>query len=92
MPPHPQGLVFKRAAQGPQTHVLIVGVARYPNLKGGGANSDRASPIGQLTAPAISARQIADWFIQDYYHPGAPLGSVALGGGPTRRRAPSRSG
>jgi hypothetical protein len=58
--------------------VLIVGVARYPNFRGGGANADLLSPIGQLTAPAISARQLADWFIAEHHFPAAPLGSVAL--------------
>jgi hypothetical protein len=85
--PHPQGLVFERHALGPQTHVLVVGVASYPRLKGGGAKADQGSPIGQLIAPAVSARQIAHWFIKDYHHPNAPLGSVALLLSEVNRRA-----
>jgi hypothetical protein len=76
--PAADGLVFVRPGPGPQTHVLIVGVACYPNFRDGGANADLLSPIGQLTAPAISARWLADWFITEHAFPAAPLGSVAL--------------
>ena len=76
--PAADGLVFVRPGPGSQTHVLIVGVARYPNFRGGGANADLLSPIGQLTSPAVSARRLTDWFIAEHRFPAAPLGSVAL--------------
>lgn len=62
----------------PRTHVLIIGVGHYPNLKGGGINCDAASRFGQLKSPPKSARRLAEWFISEYNYPPAPIGSVAL--------------
>lgn len=61
----------------PGTHVLIVGVGKYTHGKGAGA-----SPVGgdlrQLTSPPISARAIADWFIESFKNRKKPLVSVSL--------------
>lgn len=59
------------------THVLIIGVGSYAFGKGPGA-----SPLGgdliQLSSPPISARAMADWFIDSFENPSKPLASVSL--------------
>jgi hypothetical protein len=69
MPPGPvsaeaDGVVHARGGNVPQTHVLIVGVGRYPFLHGGGAEADELAPLGQLTSPTVSARVLAEWFLR----------------------------
>ena len=71
-------LVFEADRDGPQTHVLIVGVGHYPFFRDGGDDADNAAPLGQLTSSTISARILAHWFINEYRYPPAPLGSVGL--------------
>lgn len=73
-------LVFLDDAIGPGdagTHVLIVGVGKYTFGKGPGA-----SPVGgdliQLSSPPISARAMADWFIDSFNNPAKPLASLSL--------------
>ncbi len=73
-------LVFLNDAIGPGdtgTHVLIIGVGKYTFGKGPGA-----SPVGgdliQLSSPPISARAMADWFINSFEQPAKPLASVSL--------------
>lgn len=75
-----QSLVFLDGAHPtdhPGTHVLILGVGKYQHGKGLGA-----SPVGgdlrQLTSPPISARAIADWFIESFRNQEKPLVSLSL--------------
>lgn len=70
--------MFESADPGPQTHVLIVGVGHYPNFRNGGAGSNAAAPLGQLSSSAVSARIMANWFLTKYAYPSAPLGSLAI--------------
>jgi hypothetical protein len=74
----PDGVVYRAADDGPRTHVLIVGVGRYPFLRGGGPRADASTPIGQIESCPRSARALAQWFIESYDYPQAPLGTVAL--------------
>lgn len=78
MPTGGNALVFKADEDGPQTHVLIVGVGHYPFFRNGGDDADDAAPLGQLISSTISARILANWFLNEYRYPPAPLGSVGL--------------
>jgi hypothetical protein len=70
--------VFNSNQDGPQTHVLIVGVGHYPFFRDGGDEGNAGAPLGQLTSSTVSARILADWFLNHYRYPPAPLGSIAL--------------
>lgn len=87
-------LVFQSpdASDGPRTHVLVIGVGRYPHLKdGSGPVLQRHFGLGQLTSPPHSAVAIADWFLgAPYRNPAAPLGSLELLVSPTFTRDPAR--
>src|SRR5208283_2569888 len=72
------GVVHAQAAEGPQTHVLIIGVGRYPYFRDGGAEANPLAPLGQLKSSTVSARLLAKWFIDEYHYPPAPVGSLAL--------------
>lgn len=76
-PDHPDrnfGLVYREDAltARPATHVLVIGVAAY--------QSKKLSTV--LATATISARAVADWFLDDteagFSNPGCELGSVAL--------------
>lgn len=60
-----------------RTHVLLVGVGHYPNFANGKRDGSPA-PLKDLVSPSVSIRAIADWFLDEYNYPPAPLGSVAL--------------
>jgi hypothetical protein len=62
----------------PGTHVLIIGVGRYPHLIGGETPCQNPDGMGQLSSPPISARELAAWFVAGYNDPGKELASVAL--------------
>jgi hypothetical protein len=65
--------------EGPGTHVLIVGISYYPFLNGGSdPRPDIAQGMGQLDAPAPSARALATWFLDEFDNPHKPLASLAL--------------
>lgn len=73
-------LVYVNGAQGvntPGTHVFIVGVGRYAYGK-----KEGESPVGgdlqQLTSPPISARAMADWFLNTFQSPAKSLASLSL--------------
>jgi hypothetical protein len=65
---------------GPQAHVLIIAVGRYPYLSGGSEPMTPGLPLlGQLNSPPVSARTMADWFTGGtYLNPNVPLGSVEM--------------
>ncbi|MBY5841305.1 caspase family protein [Rhizobium leguminosarum] len=75
--PRSSSLVYERSRHGPATHVFIVGVGEYEFGRGRG-ESEVAENLDQLTSPPISARAVADWFIEHFDNPDAPLGSVSL--------------
>ncbi len=64
----------------PLTHVLIVGVSRYTFFEGGAREGDAREDwgMGQLTAAALSACRVAEWFLKRYRNPDAPLGSLRI--------------
>ncbi len=63
----------------PRLHALIIGVARYPHLVGGGgAAALDALELGQVTIPAQTAPAIVDWLVNKYHNPACPLGSIEL--------------
>ncbi len=72
--------VFKQAVNGPATHVLVIGVGAYAHLIGGTGPllKDEHGSLGQLSSPPISARKIADWFVDHHRHPDKPLASLRL--------------
>lgn len=75
----PNALIEDRQLQGPQTHVLVVGVGDYPHFGDGGQPTSAADfGMKQLTSPVYSANEIAAWFVAHYDHPIAPLGTVRL--------------
>lgn len=65
---------------GPRTHVLIVGVSRYTFFAGGTREDDAAHDweMDQLSAAALSASRVAEWFLTRYRNPDAPLGSLRI--------------
>lgn len=68
-----------RSGTGPVTHAIIIGVSDYPHLQGGsGALAERTFGLGQLTSPAVSARELATWFIKSFTCLDRPLSSVWL--------------
>jgi hypothetical protein len=64
-------------AASPGTHVLIVGVGKYAFGKGGSA-STVAGDLRQLSSPPVTARALADWFIETFRNSKKPLASVSL--------------
>jgi len=57
----------------------VIGVGEYPHLGGGkGKLTPAHDGMGQLTAPPLSAREVATWLIANLYDPDKPLASVAL--------------
>ena len=81
-------LLYEVAASGsPGTHVLAIGVGRYPHLLGGDAGKLADKPLGlkQLASPPVSIVAVLDWFFAPLLAPGAigfvnpdaPLSSVA---------------
>lgn len=64
------------------THVLLIGVGRYPHLRGGTPPAF-AMPMsmGQLGSPPESARQMAEWFmdsVNGFHNPERPLRSLEI--------------
>ena len=77
---HDPALVYLNAARDPALpakHVLIIGVGHYLFGRGPGGTLV-AGDLRQLTSPPISARAMADWFIESFRNRDKPLGSVAL--------------
>ncbi|MBJ7410395.1 MAG: hypothetical protein JHD15_08530 [Phenylobacterium sp.] len=72
-------LVHEVAGPGRRTHVLLIGIGAYDHL-GGGTGPPATYPLGlgQLTSPPVSARALADWFVQSFECEDRPLGSVRL--------------
>jgi hypothetical protein len=72
---------IEAAPEATATHVLIIGVGAYPDLK-----RTSYSAIEPLGSPPLSATAIADWFLgavrdtpgRGFHNPAAPLGSVEM--------------
>lgn len=65
--------------EGPGTHVLIIGVSYYTYLLDGDhPRPDLAEGMGNLDAPAPSARALASWFLSEFDNSAKPLASLAL--------------
>ena len=66
------------------THVLVIGIGTYPHLIGGDTPCANPDGMGQLTSPPVSARAVAEWFIEEFRDPRAgpgdagSVGTVAL--------------
>ena len=69
--------VFDNQLSGPGTHVLAIGIGVYDHLIGGSKTRlDNPYGLGQLDSPPISAKKVAEWFLNDMNNPDAPLSSV----------------
>lgn len=78
-------LVFENPANAAGTHVLLIGMGDYPWLVGGSDyvaadHAEAAMGMGQLFAPPVSMRRLADWFLDPhgFANPARPLASLAL--------------
>ncbi|MEG3148194.1 caspase family protein [Sphingomonas sp. RT2P30] len=76
-------LIFLDRTDRPGTHVLLVGIGDYPWLEEGSKyvaeeHEEGALGMGQLAAPPISMRNLADWFLDSFQNPERPLASVSL--------------
>lgn len=66
-------------AEGPGTHVFIVGIGTYPHLKGGtGQPTPQPMGMGQLTSPPLSALKVLEWVDRELNNPHAPLKSIEV--------------
>lgn len=78
-------LIFSDPVDRAGTHVLLIGVGDYPWLEDGdkcktAEQRTRAMGMGQLGAPPLSIRALADWFLDPggFANPDKPLASVAV--------------
>jgi hypothetical protein len=73
-------LVFVSGEDGPGTHVLLVGIGHYDRLIDGTVEDlDVAQGMGQLDAPPLSVKALADWFLDgNFDNAEKPLASVAM--------------
>lgn len=61
------------------THVLVIGVGRYPHLlEGKSPPFAHHGGMGQLTSPPNSALELANWFATNHQHPEKPLRTLQL--------------
>ena len=70
----------------PGTHVLAIGVGRYPHLLGGDGNlANKPLGLKQLASPPVSLKALLDWLLAPLLNPGAtgfvnniaPLSSIS---------------
>jgi len=63
----------------PAAHAIVVGVGDYPHLPGGtGPTTPKHGGLRQLSSPPVSAFTFANWLIDEFNNPGAPLASLSL--------------
>jgi Caspase domain len=63
----------------PGTHVIVLGIGHYDHLPDGGATTTKHHlNLKQLSSPPVSARKVAEWFIEKFDCQESPLGSVAV--------------
>src|SRR5262249_20412560 len=63
----------------PRLHALVIAVANYPHLNGGGG-APALEPLGlsQITTPRYTGLAIADWLLTRYQNLNCRLGSVEV--------------
>lgn len=75
-------VLFDDGLPDPGTHVLVIGIGRYPHLVDGGAPEfAMAMNMGQLESPPQSAREVAEWFLDaagGFHNPERPLRSLQM--------------
>lgn len=72
-------LIVDRDVDGPQVHVLAIGVGAYRHLPGGTDPVDHTTyGLGQLSGPPRSAVAFVNWVADRLDHPTAPLGTIEL--------------
>ena len=72
-------LVVDRTSDGPQLHVLAIGVAAYRYLAGGSHPvAHDTLQLKQLDGPQHSVKAFVEWVTQRMSHPTARLGTVEL--------------
>jgi hypothetical protein len=78
-----RALIFHDPAKRAGTHVILIGIGDYPWLEDGSKfvaakNEENAMGMGQLAAPPVSMRRMADWFLDSFDNPDRPLASLSL--------------
>jgi hypothetical protein len=78
-----RALIFHDPAKRAGTHILLIGIGHYPWLEDGSKfvaskNEENAMGMGQLVAPPMSMRRMADWFLDSFNNPDRPLASLSL--------------
>lgn len=76
-------LLFHDETDRAGTHVILIGIGDYPWLEDGASydaalNEFNAKGMGQLPAPPVSMRLLADWFFDKYDNVDQPLASLSL--------------
>lgn len=76
-------LLFHDKADRAGTHVLLIGIGAYPFLEDGSdydamEHEKYAMGMGQLDAPPVSMRLMADWFLDHFANADRELASLAL--------------
>lgn len=62
--------LYDNANAGPGTHVLAIGVGKYPHLIGGsGPLAPQLEGLGQLTSPPVSAKAFIQWCLSPLLNP-----------------------
>lgn len=69
--------VYDAKADGPQVHVLAIGIGEYPHC-GASAKLPEARGIASLKSPPRSAHSIAQWFLSNRKWLSPRLGTVTL--------------
>jgi Caspase domain len=75
-----RALVYQTDNDGPGTHVLLIGIGAYSHLLDGVEEKlELADGMGQLDAPPLSVKAIADWFMDgSFINEERPFTSLAL--------------
>src|SRR5512132_2850689 len=86
-------LVVDRQVDGPQVHMLAIGVGAYRHLPGGAArvNHDTLG-LKQLSGPPRAAAHFVDWVVGRMRHPTARLATVELLVSPAQPYTPPEPG
>jgi hypothetical protein len=60
-------------------HAIVIGVGEYPHLVGGtGPLTAKHGDLLQLSSPPASAFEFAQWLLEEFNNPDAPLASLSL--------------
>src|SRR4051794_12235067 len=73
------GLIFDDIERdGPGLHALLIGVSKYPHLRGGDDEAEETYGLGQLVSPARTVRDLADLLLRDRASLSPPLKTCRL--------------